>query len=138
MDADDMSLPLRLSRFARDCAGATAIEFGLVLPAFVLLVMGGMSAATLGYSVASLHYVVEETARCAGVKTTICKDGATTEAYARSHYSGPKISPVFTYSKETCGVKVSAQATYDLNFIPQFSDVPISASACYPVEVPAP
>jgi hypothetical protein len=32
---------------------------------------------------------------------------------------------------------VSAQATYDLNFIPQFSDVPISASACYPVEVPA-
>lgn len=124
-------------RFGRDRSGASAVEFGLVLPIFILLVLGGMGAATLGYTVVSLHFAVQDAARCAAVKTAVCTSGAATEAYAEERYSGPKISPTFTYALTACGPTVTATAVYDLNLIPHLSDIPITASSCYPVAEPA-
>jgi Flp pilus assembly protein TadG len=122
------------TRFGRDSSGASAVEFALVIPAFILLVFGGMGAATLGFTVVSLHSAVQDAARCAAVKTTVCTNASTTQAYAASRYSGPNISPTFVYTTTACGPTVTATATYDLNIIPQISEVPITASACYPVE----
>ena len=119
-------------RFGANLNGATAVELALVLPVFVLLVLGSMGAATYGYSLASMNYAVEEAARCAAVKTTVCSTPTSTSLYARSHYSGPAITPVFTYSNAGCGNTVTATATYSFNLIPQLKNVPIAVSACRP------
>jgi TadE-like protein len=119
-------------RLGADLSGAAAVELALVLPVFVLLVLGSMGAASFGYSVASMNYAVEEAARCAAVKTTVCSNATSTALYAKSHYSGPAISPVFTYSNAGCGNTVTATATYSFNLVAQFKNIPISVSACRP------
>lgn len=119
-------------RLGQDRRGAVAVELALVLPGFVLLTAGSLGAATLGFSVASLHYAVEDAARCAAVKTTICTDSATTAAFAQSRYQGLPIAAVFSYSTSPCAHTVSATGTLSTNLIPQLSTVPLSATACYP------
>jgi Flp pilus assembly protein TadG len=116
----------------RDDRGGTAIEFALVLPAFILMILGGMGTATLGFAVSSLHFAVEDAARCAAVKTTVCTDATTTQTYAARAYQGPAISPVFTATAAGCGHTVSATGVFSVNVIPQLLSIPLSATACYP------
>lgn len=116
----------------RQDAGTAAVEFALIIPVFVAMVLGGMEIATLGFAAASLHFAVEDAARCASVQTTVCTDQTATKSFAAAHYAGPSISPVFTYSPSGCGHIVSATGTLSLNLVPQLVDVPLSATACYP------
>jgi Flp pilus assembly protein TadG len=132
MGEDAMSPRRVLGRFHADLGGATALEFALVLPVFILLVFGSLSAATLGFSVASMNYAVEEAARCAAVKSTACLTPSATATYAKTRYMGPSISPVFTYTTDGCGNTVKGTATFSLDLVPAFSNVPLSTSACYP------
>lgn len=119
-------------RLLADARGASAVEFALVLPAFVLLVLGSISAASLGFSIASLNYAVQDAARCAAIKSAACSTPAKTATYALSRYMGPSVSPVFSYSTAGCGNTVTATGTYSLNLVPQFVNVPLSTSACHP------
>ena len=59
-------------RLWADRSGASAVEFAIVLPVFVLLVLGSISAALLTFSVSSLNYAVEDAARCAAVNKVLC------------------------------------------------------------------
>lgn len=120
-----------MRRLVRDTGGATAVEFALVLPVFVAMIMGLLSVGMLGFASNSLQFAAEDAARCAAVKTTICSSGPATQTYAANRYAGPKISPTFTYGKAACGHRVSATATYDLGLVPQISRVNLSATACY-------
>ena len=52
-----------------------------------------MSLAVAG----SMHYAVEEGARCASVRKTVCSDEDTTIAYTKAHYFGPSGVPTFAY-----------------------------------------
>lgn len=106
------------------------MEFALVLPIFALLVLGSMGAASLCYSLASMNYAVEEAARCAAVKQAACSTPTGTALYAMTHYSGPSLSPVFTYTTAGCGNTVTATATYSFNLVPQLSNIPLAVSAC--------
>lgn len=119
-------------RFGHDNRGTAAIELALVLPLFVLLILGSLSASSLGFSVASMNYAVEAAARCAAVNTTLCATPSSTVLYALSRYSGPSISPVFAYSATGCGNTVTATATFSFNLVPQFTNLPLSVSACHP------
>jgi Flp pilus assembly protein TadG len=53
-------------------SGATAVEFALVLPPFLMLLFGIISASLVVYTAASLHYAVEGAARCYSVNTKSC------------------------------------------------------------------
>jgi Flp pilus assembly protein TadG len=121
-----------LVRLAPDTRGTTAVETALLLPAFIAMILGGIVAGSLGLAVSSLNLAVEDAARCASVKTTVCTSNTTITDYAKAKYSGPAISPVFTYSTAGCGHTVSATGTFALNVIPQLVNVPLSATACYP------
>lgn len=112
--------------------GATAVEFALIIPIFVAMVMGGMEIATVGFAAASLHFAVEDAARCASVQTTVCTNPSGIKSFAMAHYAGPSISPVFTYSPTGCGHTVTATGTFSLNLVPEMADIPLSATACYP------
>ncbi|NIX78379.1 TadE/TadG family type IV pilus assembly protein [Microvirga terricola] len=108
-----------------DERGATAIEFALVAPAFLALILGIFQLSLLGLTVASLNYSVEKAARCDAISTK-CPDVTT-------YYFAPAPIPVFTHDKAAvCGASVSATVTYQLNVLIYQASIPLSASACFP------
>jgi K+-transporting ATPase c subunit len=117
-----------------DERGTTAVEFALVAPVFIVLVIGLIYMCIGLFTVGSLHYAVEEGARCASVKTTVCTDQTTTIAYTKAHYFGPGTSPTFQYNASaSCGgASVSASTNYVMNLGLKQLTIPVSATACFP------
>ena len=126
------ALAKNLRKLGGDRRGATAVEFALILPVFVTLMVGTVCAANLAFAVNGLHFAVQDAARCAAVKTTVCTSAGTTVAYAQSKYSGPQVGPAFVYSTAGCGHTVSATATVPIFIATGTISVPISAASCYP------
>jgi Flp pilus assembly pilin Flp len=116
-----------------DESGTTAIEFAIVGPIFIFLVIG-IAFLCMGLAVAgSMHYAVEEGARCASVRKTVCTDEQTTIAYTQSHYFGPGEVPTFAYDPAAaCGHSVTASTSYVVDMGLKKITVPISAAACFP------
>jgi Flp pilus assembly protein TadG len=122
-----------LKSLRRDQQGTTAVEFGIVAPVFIALLLGTIGLCVALFLIGSLHFAVEDGARCASVKTTICADGPTTIAYTQSRYLGPSgVTPTFTYAAAACGNSVSASITYSVNVLFKTLVIPISATACFP------
>jgi Flp pilus assembly protein TadG len=115
-----------------DDQGTTAVEFAIVAPVFIALLVGTLALCVGLFLIGSLHFAVEDGARCASVKTTICSDAASTVAYAQSRYFGPNVSPNFTYAAAPCGNSVSASISYSMNVGFRTFVIPISATACFP------
>jgi len=108
-----------------DERGTTAIEFALVAPVFLALLLGIFHLSLLGFTLASLHYAVEQGARC-GAISTACPEIAT-------YYHAPTPAPVFTENAAApCGTSVRGTVTYDLNVLLYRASIPLSASACFP------
>ena len=97
-----------------------------------MLLIGTMAFCVALFLIGSLHFAVEDGARCASVKTTICSDSATTVAYTQSRYFGPDVSPTFTYATAACGNSVSASISYSMDVGFRTFTIPISATACFP------
>jgi Flp pilus assembly protein TadG len=116
----------------RDRQGTTAVEFAIVAPVFIAMLIGTLALCVGLFLVGSLHFAVEDGARCASVKTTICSDAASTVAYTQSRYFGPNLSPAFTYATAACGNSVSASISYSMNVGFTTYTIPISATACFP------
>jgi Flp pilus assembly protein TadG len=115
--------------------GTTAVEFAIVAPVFITLLIGTMALCVALFLIGSLHYAAEEGARCASVKTA-CQvngmpDGAAIQTYAQNHYFGPN-GPTFTYASAACGNSVSASINYSMNVGFRTYVIPISATACFP------
>lgn len=122
-----------LGSISRNQNGTTAVEFAIIAPVFMLLILGTIALCFALFLVGSLHYAVEDGARCASVKTTICSDSATTVSYTQSRYLGPNVSPTFTPDlNAACGKSVSASVNYSMNVGFKTFVIPISATACYP------
>ena len=71
----------QLRRFRRSAAGASAVEFALVVTPFILLVFGVTEYGRLLWTRTAIQETAIATARCMGVKQTSC---ATTGAYSQS------------------------------------------------------
>jgi Flp pilus assembly protein TadG len=74
--------------------GTTAVEFAIVAPVFITLLIGTLALCVTLFLIGSLHYAAEEGARCASVKTA-CQvngipDAAATQTYAQNHYFRPE------------------------------------------------
>lgn len=112
--------------------GTTAVEFAIVAPVFIVLVIGLLYVCLALYAIGSLHYAVEEGARCASVRTATCSDANATLVYTKNHYFGPNTSPTFTYAELACGNSVSGSANYAMDLGLTKFKIPISATACFP------
>jgi Flp pilus assembly protein TadG len=122
-----------LRRFAREHGGAAALEFAMVAPVFIMLVVGGIAAGNAVFEVASMHYAVESGARCASIQTTVCTSSSAVVTYTQSHYAGPRLpAPTFTYSTAGCGHTVTGTVTYSMNIGTKTYNIPVSTAACYP------
>ena len=115
-----------------DRQGTTAVEFAIVAPVFIALLIGTLALCIALFLIGSLHFAVEDGARCASVKTTICSDGPTTVAYTQSRYFGPAVSPTFVFAAAPCGNSVTATISYSMNVGFRTLLIPISATACFP------
>jgi Flp pilus assembly protein TadG len=136
MDAYEMMrAPSFAARFCRDLRGSTAVEFALVLPAFIMLVLGVIEGAQLANAISSMNYAVQEASRCAALNKTTCGTTTTTVAFARTKYLGPG-APAFVASNSGCGATVTATTTFKLDVAIMSYNVPLSATACFPMPPP--
>jgi Flp pilus assembly protein TadG len=120
------------------CVNATtAVEFAIILPAFVMLLLGIMYGSLVVYTAASMHYAVEGAARCYSAETsqyssaTNCVSATTTQSYAQTLYLGPG-SPTFTASIPGCGHQVTATLNVVLSSGMANWNIPLSSTACFP------
>jgi len=123
---------LAFARLSADDRGTTAVEFAILAPALVILLVGTIYICLGLFLVGSLHYAVEEGARCASIKTTVCSDAPTILSYTQNQYFGPSPAPTFTYATAACGNVVSGSLTYVVNLGLTRVSVPVAASACFP------
>ena len=122
-----------LQHLLRDRRGATIVETALVLPAFLMLIIGGIYLGLLGFTVAGMHYAVEAGARCSALGLTACSNDTKTAAYTRTQFMGASTpAPTFTASTAACGHVVTGSLTFVLNTGVQSINVPLTSTACFP------
>ncbi len=121
-------------------SGSVAVEAALVLPSFLMLFLGILSACVAVFAASSLHNAVEGAARCYSVNSSQCGTATATQTYAKTLYQGPS-SPTFTaLSTGPCyqvnGTNSGHQVTGTLNYALAAGvahwTIPLSATACYP------
>jgi Flp pilus assembly protein TadG len=127
-----MTMHLPAAGAWHDDRGVAAVEFAMVAPAFILLAVGTFYLCMCLFLTGSLHYAVEQAARCKSIKTTVCTDSSSTVTYAQNNYFGPGGTPNFTFTAAACGNQVSATMNYVWSTgFHQFT-LPVSATACFP------
>lgn len=120
-------------RFAADQGGGPAAEFAIVAPLAVGLILLGINMGFLMYAGATLTFAAQDAARCGAIGTT-CASTTDTQTYAAGRYKGPATSPSFTASITASCSQVVASATYTFNIGLASGSLPLSATACYPLQ----
>jgi len=117
----------------RDDRGTNAVEFAIVGPVFIVLVIGAIYLSMALFALGSLHYAVEEGARCASIQPSgNCTNSSTIVSYTQQKYFGPTSSPTFTYASLACGNSVTGSLSYVVNLGVKQVTIPMTASACFP------
>jgi Flp pilus assembly protein TadG len=122
------------ARWLRDCGGNAAVEFALVLPLFLTLIIGVMELGQILLKQNALQRAVEVAARCATVDKTNCATLSQVQSYAASQTTGVTIpASAFTATVATCGNQVAAALpyTYLTTFLP-LPALTLRAQACFP------
>jgi Flp pilus assembly protein TadG len=103
----------RLRALGADAAGATLVEYALIFPVLVLVLLGLIQVAGLVLTQSTLSYAVEEASRCAAVRPDICGTPDQIQTYAASLTSGLDVpASAFSVTTDACGQRIRAQATY--------------------------
>jgi Flp pilus assembly protein TadG len=123
-----------LLRICKNTEGATAVEFGLTAPGFLMLLTGSIIAGLVLWTQLGLQHGVERAARCASVNSSLCGTVAAIQDYAAKQALGLNPpSSMFTVTSPACGNQVSANYTFD--FITKYFGLPsvsLNAQACFP------
>ena len=136
-----------LLRLAADESGANAVEFALVVPFFIILLLGVYDFGRAVWTQGVLDFAVEQAARCAAIDTSTCDSASDTATYA-SNQTSPLAIPAadFTVTLATsCGASVTGSkvtASYNFSFLGTFplnqgksifpTSVTLTSSSCYP------
>src|SRR6266481_4375905 len=103
--------------FRRDQRGATAVEFALTIPAFMLFVVAIMDGAMMMWTQLGLQHGAEMAARCAAVNTTTCGTTANIQSYAAAQAYGLSVpSSAYSVTTVACGKTVIGNYSYPLFF----------------------
>lgn len=123
-----------LRRLWRDERGASALEFGILLPIFVPLILGIMQFGQMFWTQTALQHAVDMAARCATINATTCGTASLTQTYAATQAYGLTFpTGTFVATAAACGNQVTA--TYTFPFIGTVwfpASIGLSARSCYP------
>lgn len=120
-----------MRKFVFGAEGTAAVEFAFVMPAFLALVVGTITASILLYSNVSLQRAVEAGARCFSVNASQCGSALAAQSYAEGQYHGID-SPIFTASTPSCGHQVAGTVTIQIEAALTNFSLPLSATSCFP------
>ena len=124
---------LSIAALQGDRSGSTVVEFAMIMPIFVMVLVGGIFLSILGFSAAGLHYAVEAGARCYSVNTTACTNASTTQSFASSKFTNiTGNSATFTATTPACGKQVTGSVNFTLRTGTSEITIPLSATACFP------
>lgn len=126
--------PQPLKTFLRDDAGATAVEFALVLPIFLMTVFSTIYLSLALGAFNGLQTVTAQAARCLSVDVSGSCTSANINTFAQNLYDGPTIQGLtFTTSQISCGNQVVGSGTFALFTGAGSVGITLSATACYPL-----
>ena len=111
------------------------LEAALVLPVFLLLVLGVFETGRLFWTQATLQFAVQEAARCASINATTCGSTSAVQNYAVSKASPISVAASsFSVTSVSCGNKVQVSQVFDFAGSDLFptSSITLSAQSCYP------
>ena len=115
-------------------AGNPAVEMALLLPVFLTLVYGIVEFGRVLWTLSTLHYAVEEAARCASINATTCGTSTQIQSYAANRASTIGVATsVFTPTTAACGHKVAASYVFPFavsGFMPY--TITLTAQSCFP------
>jgi Flp pilus assembly protein TadG len=117
-----------MSALSQDRAGAAALEFALVAPVFLVLVLGGVETSRWAWGAAATRDLAARAARCIAVTPGLCKSAAATHAQLAA--ATPLVGNAVSLRAETaaCGIRVVAMGGFPARLTPGLGRV--AASAC--------
>jgi len=119
-----MSRNRKFARYLGRCRrGATAVEFALIAPVFLIMVMGTVELSRAMWIKATMQYAAEETTRYAIVNTSAST--STLETYASNVVSTYGVSTTdMTFSATSSSTAVSITITYTFSTIVPILSIP--------------
>jgi len=126
----------RVAAMWRDARGVSAIETALLMPAFLLFLLGICEFGRALWTQSALQYAVEAAARCAVVNSgSTCNSASATKSYAATEALGLSIpSGAFSVSG-SCSGSMTVTASYSFGFVvPQLFPwtLSLAAKSAYP------
>jgi Flp pilus assembly protein TadG len=114
----------------RDCSGAVAVEFLIMLGPLLLLLFGTFDIGLVTLTATRINFAVEAAAKCGAISAAMCASPPQTAAYGASiaGLRGLNASG-FLVTTEACGMNVTATYAYAGVVLPAIT---LSAGACYP------
>jgi Flp pilus assembly protein TadG len=129
-----------MRRFISGVRGSGAVEFAVVLPAFLMFALGLVDCGRLLWTNGTLAHSVAAASRCAIVNTSSCGTTAAVQAYAATQAWGLGLtSSAYTVVTAACGAQVTGTLTFTF-IIPWFfgsapfgsgNAMTLNAVACY-------
>jgi Flp pilus assembly protein TadG len=121
-------------RWLRCRSGGPALETAAVFPMVILLLYGAVEISRMLSLRNSLQFAVERATRCAVVDKSTCGSATTTANYASGQVYGAAVpSSDFTVTYPSCGVSISASATFT-PLVPLNLSYSLTAKECRPYQ----
>lgn len=126
-----------------ECKGIAAMEFALLGPVFLLLLLSVIQVSFLLWTKSAVQTVASQTARCTALGDPTCENS---QAFATSLLDTWGVAGfvssinVSVQPGATCNnvagrfsvVTINGAASSFMNFVPLLSGITITGSACYP------
>ena len=133
----------------QECKGVAALEFALIGPVFLLLLLFAMQASFVLWTKSAIEAVASQTARCTALGAPACTNPTNPRAFATSLMDTWGVAgfvpsfTIFVESSVTCDnaagrfsmVTISGAASSFAYFVPPLSTVVLTSKACYPSSV---
>ena len=122
-----------LPRALADRAGATAIEFAILAPLLLTVLIGVIEFGRVLWAQNALEYAVAEAARCMSVDPSLCGTRRETQDFAATSSGMTFPHSIFLVGAAPCGNKVLA--SYPFTFVTGLFpySITLTAQSCFPV-----
>ena len=119
-----------LTWLVRDCSGAAAAEFLIVLPPLLLLLVGTFDIGIAMLTESRINFAAEAAAKCGAIGSAICALPTQTAAYGASVVGLRGLDAShFLVTTAECGMYVTVTYPYAGVVLPVIT---LRAGACYP------